>query len=106
MEIAKKYPNKVALYFQDTQWTFSQLDEYSNRVANCFTEMGFVAGDDVALFMDNKPEFIGIWLGLAKCGIVTMFINVNQRCETLVQVIRTVECKAIIFDSQLEQSKF
>jgi solute carrier family 27 fatty acid transporter 1/4 len=104
-ETAQRNPNKVAFYFKDTSMTFSQLDQYSNRVANCFTKLGFVAEDEVALMMENKPEFVGLWLGLAKCGIRTLFINTNHKSDTLIQSLQVVKCKAIIFDSQFTKSK-
>ena len=40
---------------------------------------GFRAGDVVALFMMNRPEFIIFWLGMAKIGVVTSFLNHNLR---------------------------
>ena len=38
------------------------------RVANFFLSEGFVKGDSVAVFMANRPEFVCVWLGLAKIG--------------------------------------
>jgi len=38
------------------------------RVANFFLAEGFVKGDSVAVFMANRPEFVCVWLGLAKIG--------------------------------------
>jgi hypothetical protein len=31
-----------------------QLDEYSNRVANCLLAAGFKHGQSIALFMENR----------------------------------------------------
>ncbi len=95
-----KHPNKIAIFFQKEKWTFRELDEFSNRVANCFTAFGFKEGDEIGLLMNNKPEFIGIWLGLAKVGIITAFINTNHRLDSLVNSITAFNCKAIIYDIQ------
>jgi acyl-CoA synthetase (AMP-forming)/AMP-acid ligase II len=40
---------------------------------------GFRKGDVVALFMMNRPEFVATWMGLAKVGVVTAFLNHNLR---------------------------
>lgn len=42
---AKKFPEKVMFYFEDQQWTFKQVEEYSNRVANYFLSLRFGKGD-------------------------------------------------------------
>lgn len=105
MQNVRKHPDKVAIYYQDEKWSFQQLDQFSNQVTNYFTQLGFNAGDEVALFMENRPEFIGLWLGLAKMGIVTAFINTNNRNECLMHALTVVRCKAVIFDTHLQKCK-
>lgn len=102
-EWVKKQPDKPIIYFNDQVWTFRELDQFSNRVANAFIELGFNPGDEVALFMESKPEYIGIWLGLAKAGIVTALINTNQRNESLIHSILSINSKALIFGSELQE---
>lgn len=97
-ENVAKYPNKVMLVNNEREWTFAELDEFSNKVAAYFSSKGFQPGDDVALFMRSCPEYIGVWLGLAKAGIVTALINTNQRLNPLAHSVTTVNAKAIIFD--------
>lgn len=80
------------------------MEDFTNRVANFFISQGFKAGDEVALFMDSRPEFVGFWLGLAKAGVIAALINTNQRGQTLIHSITTVKCKALIFGSELESA--
>lgn len=96
-------PDKVIFYYEDEKWTMKQMDEMSNRVANAFLEHGFQPGQEVALFMESRPEFVAIWLGLAKAGIVSALINTNQRMDTLIHSITVVNCKALIFGSELSE---
>uniref|UniRef100_T1IVL5 Long-chain-fatty-acid--CoA ligase n=1 Tax=Strigamia maritima TaxID=126957 RepID=T1IVL5_STRMM len=65
-EIVRKYPNKKCFLHEDKVWTFKEVDEFSNRVANSFSKAGYRKGDVVALLMESSPEYVGIWLGLAK----------------------------------------
>jgi len=104
-KLANKHPDRVLFYYKDEQWTFKQVDEFSNRIANFFTEMGYHPGEEVALMMNTRPEFVGIWLGLAKAGLITAFINTNQRLETLTHSITVVNSKAVIFEPQLAKCK-
>ena len=104
-QLCVKHPNKVLFLYGDEKWTFQQIDEFSNKVANFFISQGYDHGDEVALFMDNRPEYVGIWLGLAKAGIVAALVNTNQRLETLIHSLSLVKCKALIFSSELLQGK-
>ncbi|XP_023239007.1 long-chain fatty acid transport protein 1-like [Centruroides sculpturatus] len=105
-EIARKFSNKVCFYYEDKTWTFQEVEEYANRIANCFAELGFRPGDDVALFMSSCPEFVCIWLGLSKIGVIPALINYNLRLETLVHCLTVVKCKAVIFESSLQSGKY
>ena len=105
-ETAQKHPNKVCLRQDDVSWTFRQLSRYSNQVGNCFLKLGFRPGDEVALMMENRPEYIAIWLGLAKIGVVSAFINNHQRDKALVHAITCVNAKAIIFGTEFTKREF
>jgi solute carrier family 27 fatty acid transporter 1/4 len=58
-------------------------------------------GDTVALFMESKPEYVCIWLGLSKIGVVTALINSNLRQTPLIHSIRVSNSHAVIFGSEL-----
>lgn len=79
--------------------TFAQVEEYSNKVASVFMEHGYRKGDVVALFMDNRPEFVCIWLGLAKLGVVVPLINYNLRLNSLLHSITVADSQALIYSS-------
>ena len=100
---AVAHPQRIALRFESQTWTFAQLDSYSNRVANAALSVGLKPGDEVALLMSNRPEYIGIWLGLAKAGIVTALINNQQRAAGLLHSISVINCKMVIFDTEHAQ---
>jgi len=98
---AKKYPNRVALYFEDQSWTFKKLDEYSNQVANFLLSAGFKQGESIAIFMENRPEYVGTWLGCTKIGVVPALINFNLRGRSLVHSISAASSTAVIYGAEL-----
>lgn len=61
-------------------------------------------GDEVSLLMENRIEYIGIWLGLAKIGVVPAFINTNQKDKALVHAIFSVNSSALIFSSSYAET--
>nr|XP_048688012.1 long-chain fatty acid transport protein 1 isoform X2 [Caretta caretta]XP_048688014.1 long-chain fatty acid transport protein 1 isoform X2 [Caretta caretta] len=102
-DVVRRHPDKVALIYEsnDEKWTFRQLDEYSNAVANFFYQQGFRLGDVIAIFMESRPEFVGLWLGMAKVGIEAALINFNLRLDSLVYCVTTSGAKAVIFGGEL-----
>ena len=68
-ETVRKYPNKVAIMFEDRQITFRDLDELSNRIANVLRACGLRHGDAAAVFMENSLEYLAVFLGMCKLGV-------------------------------------
>ncbi|XP_024416525.2 long-chain fatty acid transport protein 1 isoform X2 [Desmodus rotundus] len=101
--VAQQQPERLALVDAGSGacWTFAQLDAYSNAVANVFQQLGFGRGDVVAIFLEGRPEFVGLWLGLAKAGVETALLNVNLRREPLTFCLGTSGAKALIFGGEL-----
>ncbi|XP_076753912.1 long-chain fatty acid transport protein 4 [Xylocopa sonorina] len=96
-KLVNRYPNKPCFYFEDRVWTFTDIDKYSNQIADVFQKGGHVKGDTVALMMPNRPEYVAIWIGLAKLGVVTALINTNLRVQSLIHCLRIGEVKSIIY---------
>jgi len=102
--VVQKYPNKVCFIFEGQEWTYKQVDDYVNRIANYFQTQGFRKGDNVALFMENRPEYVCMWLGLSKLGVVPALINYNLRLKPLLHSIEIVQSKAIIYGFELSEA--
>ena len=92
----KRHPQKAALIYEDETWTFQELEEYSNRVAHFFLRAGYKPGQCVALFMENRIEFVGLWLGCTKIGLVPALINSNLAGQPLVHSIQAANARALI----------
>lgn len=101
---ATKSPSKVLFMTHQRNYTFKEADDLSNQIANYFTGEGLLKGDDVALFMTSNPEFVTMWLGLAKAGIVSALLNNNQKLDSLAHSVSIVKAKAIIFDKANEEA--
>nr|CAD7433866.1 unnamed protein product [Timema monikensis] len=81
----------------------SQIDELSNQVGHYFKCQGFKRSDTVALFVEGRPEYVCLWLGLAKIGVVAALINTNLRKNPLIHSITVANSKAIIFSDELSE---
>ena len=100
-EQVDKSPNKIAIEFEEKKFTYSQLDQEANKIANWAIEKGYKTGDVISLLMENKPEFIFIWLGLSKLGVTVACLNNNIKSKSLAHCITTSKSKSLIVSSEL-----
>ena len=100
-EVVTSHPDKTAFIFDGQSWSYQQVEDYSNRVANFFKAAGYKKGDVVAVFAENSPEYVAVWLGLAKIGVISSLINSNLRQESLIHCITVVAVKSLVFSLDL-----
>lgn len=67
--------NKIALYYEGEngnkeEYTFAQISQNSNKVANLLTNYGIKRGDRVFIFLPRIPELYFSFLGILKCGAI------------------------------------
>ncbi|CAB0018516.1 unnamed protein product [Nesidiocoris tenuis] len=103
-QFVRKHPDKPAFIHEDKVWTFQQVEDWSNQVANYMKGLGVKRGDCVALFMEGRPEYPAVWLGVAKIGGVTSLINTNQTGIVLQRCIEISEAKWIVYGTELSKS--
>ncbi|XP_013194431.1 long-chain fatty acid transport protein 1 isoform X1 [Amyelois transitella] len=100
-EVARRCPNKKAFVMGDRSLTFQEGEEFSNRIAWYFRRQGFKSGEVIALFMETQPEYVFVWLGLAKLRVTTALVNTNLRGAQLIHCLRIAGCKAVIFGDEM-----
>ncbi|GMS94741.1 hypothetical protein PENTCL1PPCAC_16916, partial [Pristionchus entomophagus] len=103
LEKVRKHPLKEAAVEVETgrRMNFRELNLLMNKYANYFKAEGYKYGDVVALFMENNIDFIAVWLGLSKIGVVSAFINTNLKMEPLAHSINVSKCKCVITTASL-----
>ena len=91
-----RYPDRVAFRFEDRTMTFGELDRLANRIAYWALSKGLHRGDTVALFMENRPEYVAVWYGLSKVGVVTALVNTNLTGRSLAHSLNIVNARFLI----------
>jgi fatty-acyl-CoA synthase len=97
-------PDRPALIGEDGSLTWRELDLFANRIANWALGEGLTRGDVVALLMENRPEFIGIWLGLSRIGVVTALLNTNLTGDRLAHCMREADARHCIVGVELAEA--
>ncbi len=88
---AGQTPQRTALLFEGKTYTYGQLYEEAARFAAGLKKWGLKAGDRVALFLENCPEFVMAYFGTHLAGGVVVLVNTQYR---------QVELRHILTDSR------
>jgi len=108
-EVVDHRPDQLAIVFVEDDssntrsFTYKQLDDWANQVAHFLSSAGVKKGEDVALFMENRPEFIGTWLGIAKIGARVAMINTAVKEKGLIHCIQATSSRYVIYGKELEE---
>ena len=66
---------RVAVYFEDLQYTYRDVQKLANRVGNALSGLGVEMEDRVLIVLPDSIEFVATWFGVAKIGAVVTMVN-------------------------------
>jgi long-chain acyl-CoA synthetase len=95
-ESARRYPSKPAFVCMDTAFSYQQINEAANRVANGLQAIGIQPGDKVALTCPNLPQFPIIYYGIIRMGAVAVPLNVLLKKEEIAYELNDCDAKAYL----------
>ncbi|GAB1545342.1 long-chain fatty acid--CoA ligase [Scytonema sp. NUACC21] len=98
------FPNKTALIFEERSFTYKELNEISNRVANALRKLGIERGERVALLLPNIPEFIFSYLGILKIGAIAVSLNFNLQKNEVKFILHDCSVKVLITTDSLSEN--
>jgi len=93
---AKEYGSKVFLNFEGKEVTYDKIDEKSNRLANGLLKRGIKKGDHIAVWMNNRPEYLELFFAAAKIGATLVTVNSQLKAEDGKYVIDDSDATLII----------
>jgi acyl-CoA synthetase (AMP-forming)/AMP-acid ligase II len=89
-------PDKTAIVFEDKRYTFSQLNERVNRLANGLLKLGIKKGDRVAFLQVNCNQCVETYFAVAKTGAIYLPLNFRAKGNELSYMLNTAEAAALI----------
>jgi acyl-CoA synthetase (AMP-forming)/AMP-acid ligase II len=93
---AKKFPNTIALKDATRNFTYPQLNERANRLANGLLGLGLRKGDKVAVLLENCIEIVEAYLATAKTGIVMVPVNFRLIGKEIEYIVNNSDASAFI----------
>lgn len=95
------HTDRTFISFEGQEITYADFEARANRFAHWGQSVGLKKGDTIALFMENRPDYIAFWAGMAKIAVKTALINYNLAGAGLAHCINVVDCKAIVMNPEL-----
>jgi len=74
-----------------SRWTFSRFNNECRRIASGLLAAGLSKGDRVALWSENRPEWMAVWMGAVITGICIVpidFLCTEQECLNILKITR------------------
>ena len=104
---ADRDPDKLALVFPDTRYTYAELAARALRRARSLQALGVKPRDHVGILMHTCPEFVELYFAIAFCGAVIVPINARYRAGEIGYVVENADLVTVITtDSIAEQVNF
>jgi len=97
------FPDQTALIFEAKTYSYRELNQLANRMANGLQELGVEKGDRVALFLPNIPEFVVAYLGTLKLGAIAVSLNVMLKSSEVSFILNDCTAKILITTEELSQ---
>ena len=99
LDAAAQRPSAIALRWKAEgewrTWTFADYHSKARNVSEAAASVGVKTGMRVALMMENRPEWISTYLGLACCGIEVVPVDINLREREVSHILRDSEATAL-----------
>ncbi|HUT67785.1 MAG TPA: AMP-binding protein, partial [Dehalococcoidales bacterium] len=89
-------PDKAAIVFEDKRYTFSQLNERVNRLANGLLKLGVQKGDRVAFLQVNCNQCVETYFAVAKAGAIYLPLNFRAKEKELAYMLNAAEASTMI----------
>lgn len=93
---------KEAFVHKEKRWTFTQMNDRANGFANYLIAQGFQKGDRIALLCKNNEDFVTVFLGAAKIGVITVVLNWRLQAAELEYIIGNSKVNLLVYDTDFE----
>ena len=80
-ETAAKNPDKTAIVFEGTSWSYRAFDREVERYASVLRAEGVGKGDRVAIQLPKRMEFLFLHFASLSLGAITLPLNADYRAE-------------------------
>ncbi len=99
---ARVTPGKEGVIYDNNRYTWKEVNEKVNTIANALLKRGLKKGDKVAMWMFNSDLFIFTFYGIVKAGGVAVPVNFRLAAPEAEYIFDHCDAITLIFDDIFE----
>lgn len=80
----------------EASWTYAELGGRAERLAAGLHAAGLRRGDRVAVLSETRPEYVAIYVALARLGVAAVTLNVRLHADELAHIVGASAPAALI----------
>ena len=98
---AAQTPKRIAVICNGIEWTYQQLNEYSNRLARHLRRQGIREGSLVGVCLERSHQMLGAVLGVLKTGAAYLPLDPSHPADRLELVLSDAEASLLLTQEHL-----
>ncbi len=95
-DTVRRNPDYPFLSILGMNYSYSEINDQANRLANALLKRGISKGDKIGIFAPNIPQWVVAFYGVLKTGATVVLISPLLGSEDLKHIILDSEIKLII----------
>ncbi|MFL5745679.1 MAG: amino acid adenylation domain-containing protein [Niastella sp.] len=105
-EQAALMPDKMALAFDNREWSYRALNERANQLAAWLRHQYAIRADDlIGIHLERSDWLLIVILGVLKSGAGYVPVDANYPKDTIEHILAESKCKILIDEAMLEEIK-
>jgi acyl-CoA synthetase (AMP-forming)/AMP-acid ligase II len=93
-------PERTAIAFEGKRYSYAQLKERVNRLADSLNRLGLAKGDRAAILEVNCNEYVEACFGVMRAGGIFVPLNFRIREDELIYLVNKAEPKVLFIGSR------
>jgi acyl-CoA synthetase (AMP-forming)/AMP-acid ligase II len=97
-ESVQTYPDTTCIWSRYGSYTYQEAHDLACQYGHFFLSSGIQPGQLVAFYLQNRPEFLVVWLGLWSIGCAPAAVNFNLSGDAVVHCLKISGAKIVLVD--------
>ncbi|KOY00806.1 non-ribosomal peptide synthetase [Pseudomonas nunensis] len=97
-------PDAIAVSFEDSHWTYAELNRHANQIAHRLIELGIRPDDRVAICVDRSLEMVAGLLGILKSGAAYVPLDPDYPADRLAYMLENSAPAVVLTQRSLQGS--
>ncbi|UOQ93456.1 AMP-binding protein [Halobacillus shinanisalinarum] len=105
---AETYPDNEAMVYPELKIrkTYQEFNEMADQAAKGMMALGVEKGEHLAIWSDNKPEWLVSQFATGKMGAVLVTVNTNYRAQELEYLLKQSDATTLVLAEEFKGTSY